>query len=155
MSVIIPSVLSCLSETARRQGRLPPAHGDGLVIRVDCALRWLRKLLAPARCHVPGVARSQHISTKCTLRNFLAIPPKLDQDSLHCVLPLPRGQAGQLGRLDSTVVRADTGQIDHADKLDRRGLVRVLGSAVHLDRIDAVLVYALGSYPVSSYNVTL
>lgn len=71
------------------------------------------------------------------------IPSQLDEHSLHGVLALPLGEAGQLVGVDDAVGGVDTGQVDLADELDRRRLVRVLGTAVHLDTVDTVLVDGL------------
>ena len=78
------------------------------------------------------------------------VPPQLNQDRLHCVLALPGRQAGQLLGVDDAVVRVDARDVDHADKFDRGWLVRVFGTAVHLDRVDAVLVDALYRLPIKS-----
>lgn len=71
------------------------------------------------------------------------LPPQLDEDRLHGVVALPLGQARQLLGVDGAVARVDAGQVDLADELDDRGLVGVLGAAVHLDAVDAVLVDGL------------
>jgi len=77
------------------------------------------------------------------LQHDAGIPSQLYEDSLHGVLTLPLGETGQLVRVDDAVGWVDTGQVDLADELDRRRLVRVLGTAVHLDTVDAVLVDGL------------
>jgi hypothetical protein len=73
----------------------------------------------------------------------VGIPSQLDEDSLHRVLTLPLGETGQLAGVDDAVVGVNTGQVDLADELDRRRLVRVLGTAVHLNTVDTVLVDGL------------
>lgn len=70
-------------------------------------------------------------------------PPELNEHGLHGEVPLPLRQAGQLARVDLAVSRVDAGQVDLVDELDLRRLVRVLVAAVHLERVDAVLVDAL------------
>jgi hypothetical protein len=71
-------------------------------------------------------------------------PAQLDQDSLHRVLALPLGEAGQLLGVDDAVAGVDAGQVDLADELDGGRLIRVLVAAVHLDAIDSVLVDGMG-----------
>jgi hypothetical protein len=71
------------------------------------------------------------------------VPSQFDEDSLHGVLSLPLGEAGQLARVDDTVVGVDTRKVDLADELDRRRLVGVFRTAVHLDTVDSVLVGGL------------
>lgn len=88
-------------------------------------------------------------------------PSEVDQNSLHGIFPLPLSQTWQLGRIDLESYKSarpriyvqyeanlsipwvDAGQVDFADKLDRRWLVRVVIAAVHLQGIDSVLVHAL------------
>lgn len=88
-------------------------------LEVGRALRRLGDLLVLGRGHVSS---------------------QLYEHSLHSVLTLPLGETGQLVGVDDAVVGVDTGQVDLADELDRRRLVRVLGTAVHLDTVDTVLV---------------
>lgn len=71
------------------------------------------------------------------------VPSQFDEDSLHGVLSLPLGEAGQLARVDDTVVGVDTRKVDLADELDRRRLVGIFRTAVHLNAIDSVLVGGL------------
>lgn len=88
-------------------------------------------------------------------------PSEVDQDRLHGIFPLPLSQTWQLGRIDLESYKSarsriyaqyeadlsipwiDARQVDFADKLDRRWLVRVVITAVHLQRINSVLVHAL------------
>lgn len=86
------------------------------------ALRRLRQLL---------VARVGHVL------------PELDQDRLHGELALPLREAGQLGRVHRAVALVDARQVHLAHELDLRRLIGVVRAAVHLDRVDAVLVDAL------------
>ena len=72
-----------------------------------------------------------------------ALPPQLDEDRLHGVVALPLREAWQLLGVDGAVARVHAGQVDLADELDGGGLVGVLGAAVHLDAVDAVLVDGL------------
>lgn len=71
-------------------------------------------------------------------------PSKLNEDSLHGVFALPLGEARKHGRVDDAVARVDARQVHLADKLDSGRLIGVLLAAVHLDAVDAVLVYGLG-----------
>lgn len=70
-------------------------------------------------------------------------PPKLYQGRLHGVLAFPVGETGELLGVDEAVARVDTGEVDLADEPDGRRLVGVLVAAVHLYRVDAVLVDGL------------
>lgn len=88
-------------------------------------------------------------------------PSEVDQDSLHSVFPLPLSQTWELGRVDLEKYKSakpriyvqyeadlaiswvDAGQVDLADKLDRWWLVGVVIAAMHLQRVNPVLVHAL------------
>lgn len=114
---------------------LLPVHGSPkyqhLLVLVDGALRGLGQFLTLATTHVSS---------------------QLDEDGLHCVLALPVGQAGQLRRVDDAVARIDAGEVHHADELDRGRLIGVLVTAVHLDRVDSVLVHTLFPKESVSYH---
>ena len=73
----------------------------------------------------------------------LDVPSQLNKNRLHGVLPLPLGKAGQLVGVDHAVVGVDARKVDLADELDCRRLIGVVGTAVHLYAVDAVLVDGL------------
>jgi len=67
-------------------------------------------------------------------------PPDLNQDRLHCKVPLPRSDTWQLRKIDFAVRRVDAGQVDFGQKRDLWRLVGVVWAAVDLETIDSVLV---------------
>ena len=78
-------------------------------------------------------------------RTWIYTPSQLDQNRLHGILPLPLCETRKLARVDKAVTGVYAGEVDLADELDGRGLVGVLGAAVHLDAVDAVLVDGLNN----------
>lgn len=59
------------------------------------------------------------------------------------MIPLPIGEARELLGVDHTIAGIHARQVDLANKLNRRRLIGIVGAAVHLYRVDAVLVHAL------------
>lgn len=59
------------------------------------------------------------------------------------MVSLPIGEAGELLGVDDTVARIDAWEVDLADELDRGGLVRVGGAAVHPHGVDTVFMDTL------------
>jgi hypothetical protein len=70
-------------------------------------------------------------------------PPQLNQNRLHCLISGPVGKARQFGWVDHTVPGVDTWEVDFADELDRRWLIGIRITTVHLQRVNSVFVDAL------------
>lgn len=87
------------------------------------------------------------------------VSAELDQDRLHCELPLPLCQAWQLGCIDLycvssyftaacgslylSILRIHARQVNFGCELDLRRLIRVVRTAMDRNTVDAVLVDAL------------
>jgi len=65
---------------------------------------------------------------------------ELDKDRFHGVVTAPVCETGELGWIDDTVPWADAREVDFGYELDGGWLVGVLVAAVHLQRVDAVLM---------------
>jgi len=61
--------------------------------------------------------------------------------------PGPVAQDGHGVVVQLAVVIADAGEVDLADKVDGRGFSGIVGAALHLELVDAVLVIAMGRPP--------
>lgn len=84
--------------------------------------RWLRQLL---------VLWEGHISSQ------------FNEDSLHCVVSLPIGKAGQFTWVNLSSPRIHAGQIDFRNELENWRFVGVAIIAMYVDTVDPVLVHAL------------
>jgi len=71
------------------------------------------------------------------------VSSELNQDSLHCHFSLPVPKARQLGWVNHAISWVDTRKVDLGDELDSGWFVGVLITAVHLERIDPILVDAV------------
>lgn len=96
------------------------------------------------------VGRSSHVSGTLSVMPLgdcqglcADAPSELDQDGLHSIVSLPAGKAGQLLGVDDAITRVHARQIDLANELYRGRLIGVVGTAMHLEGVDSVLVDAL------------
>lgn len=93
-------------------------------------MRWM--------CHIPCTPLDLH-----TYRRILCSPPKLNQNRLHRLISCPVGKTGQFGGVDNTIPWVDAGKVHFTYKLDRWWLIWILVTAVHLYRVNSVLMDTL------------
>jgi hypothetical protein len=124
------------------------------------AFRRLRELLVLGQSHV-----SERIVLALCMRTAagkIILPPQFNQDSLHGVVTLPLSETGKLGWVDLTKdsfsncsipwstfkphlsgALVDTGNVDSRDELNSGRIIGIVGAAVNVDTVYAVLMNAL------------
>ena len=80
-----------------------------------------------------------------TPRKRKNLPPQLNQNRLHRILPLPLRETGQARVIDFARTRIDAGEIDARTELHSRRRIGICVAAVDGDAVDAVFVDGLHS----------
>lgn len=81
------------------------------------------------------------------------VSPQLNQDSLHGVVTLPLSETGKFGWVDLSGALVDTGNVDSRDELNGGRIIGVVGAAVNVDTVYAVLMDAVRGAENSSVPV--
>jgi len=71
------------------------------------------------------------------------VSPQFYQNSFHGIVSLPISKTRQLTRINLSISRVDTRQIDLGNELEDRRLVRVVAITMDIHTVDSVLVDAL------------
>lgn len=66
--------------------------------------------------------------------------PQLLQHRFNRVVPLPAVEHTQAALLHTTIALTDANHLDLGNELDTRGFIRVLGSTLHTQAVDPVLI---------------